>query len=369
MVTPLRIPQRLLLGPGPSPVAPEVLRAMATPLLGHLDPAFLLVMDEIQARLRAVFGTRNAATFPVSGTGASGMEAVLGNLLEAGDRIVVGAGGVFGLRIVEQARRLGAEVEAIEVPFGEAVPQAALRAALERAPAAAVALVHAETSTGVLQDLAGIGALCRDHGALFLLDCVTSLGGAPLALDDDGVDAAYSCSQKCLGAPPGLSPVSFSPRALEKFARRRTKPVSWPLDLGLLLDYWGPARAYHHTAPISTLYALHEGLGLLLEEGLPASFARHRRVQEFLLRGLAELGLAPFTAAERRAPMLTAVSIPSGVDDLTVRRALYTRFGVEIGGGLGPLKGRIWRIGHMGYGAREEYMLTALGALRELLPR
>lgn len=340
---------------------------MATPLLGHLDPAFLPVMDEIQARLRAVFGTTNAATFPVSGTGTSGMEAVLGNLLEAGDRVVVGVCGVFGGRIVEQARRLGAEVDVVEVPFGEAVPFASLRAALDRGPAAALALVHAETSTGVLQDLTGVGALCRERGALFLLDCVTSLGGAPLALDADGVDAAYSCSQKCLGAPPGLSPVSFSPRALDKFARRRVKPVSWPLDLGLLLDYWGAARAYHHTAPISTLYALHEGLGLLLDEGLPASYARHRRVQDFLLAGLPELGLAPFVPPERRTPMVTSIRIPDGVDDLTIRKALYARFGIEIGGGLGPLKGRLWRVGHMGYGAREENMLTVLGALRALL--
>ena len=342
---------------------------MATPLLGHVDPAFLAVMDETAARLRAVFETTNPATFAAPGTGTAGMETVLANLLEAGDRIVVGVCGIFGGRIREQAERVGARVETVEAPFGEAVPLDAIAAALEREPAAAVAIVHAETSTGVLQDLTGLGELCRRKNALFLVDCVTSLGGTPFPVDRLGVDGAYSCSQKCLGAPPGLSPVTFSPRALAKFAARKTKVASWYLDLGLLLNYWGGDRAYHHTTPISIVYALHEGLGLLLDEGAAAAHARHRRVQEFLIERLPATGLEPFVPASRRLPMVTAVKIPDGVDDLAVRRALYARFGIEIGGGLGPLKGKVWRIGHMGYGAREEYMLAALGALRELLAR
>jgi alanine-glyoxylate transaminase / serine-glyoxylate transaminase / serine-pyruvate transaminase len=364
---PLRVPPRILLGPGPSPCPPEVLRAMATPLLGHLDPAFLAIMDETSRRLREVFRTSNRLTLPLPGTGSAGMEAAIVNFLEPGDRAVIGVNGVFGARLKDQAERIGVRVEAVEAPFGETLPIARLREATRRERTHAVVVVHAETSTGALQDLTGVGELCRESDALFVLDCVTSLGGVDVRLDDWGVDAAYSGSQKCLSAPPGLSPASFSERALAKLRARKTKVPSWYLDLGMIAAYWGGERAYHHTAPISMIFALHEALGLVLDEGLEASFARHRRVQEFLLRGLADLGLEPFVPAERRLPMLTAINVPAGVDEAAVRRDLYARFGVEIGGGLGPLKGKVWRIGHMGHGAREENMLAVLGALRELL--
>ncbi|HYC76277.1 MAG TPA: aminotransferase class V-fold PLP-dependent enzyme [Planctomycetota bacterium] len=369
MRRPLRTPPRLTLGPGPSPVAAETLRALATPPLGHLDPAFLAVMDETQARLRETFRTTSPATLAVSGTGGAGMEAVLVNLVEAGDRVVVGQAGEFGRRLADQARRLGATVDVVEATPGAQVPLDALRRAAESSPTAAVAVVHAETSTGVLQDLDGLGEVCRRAGALLLVDCVTSLGGVAFAFDASGIDAAFSCSQKCLGAPPGLAPVAFSERALERFRRRRTPPPSRYFDLGLLLDYWGGARTYHHTLSSTLVYALHEGLGLLLDEGLDAAAARHRRVQRFLIDGLADLGLEPFVDAASRLPMVTAVRVPDGVDDAATRAALLSRFGVEIGGGLGALKGRVWRIGHMGHGAREEAMLAVLGALRVVLGR
>ncbi len=368
MASPLIVPPRLLLGPGPSLCAPEVLRAMATPLLGHLDPAFLRIMDVTKERLRSAFRTKNRLTLPLPGTGSAGTEAIIVNFIEPGDRVIVGVNGVFGGRLADQARRIGARVETIDVPFGEAIDPDAIEAALKRERAAAVVIVHAETSTGVLQpNIPEIAASAHRHGALFLLDCVTSLGGTPLEIDAWGVDGAYSGTQKCLSVPPGLSPATFSETAMAKLKARTTPIPSWYLDLSMIDAYWGSERAYHHTAPISMVYALHEGLGLLLDEGLEASFARHRRVQDFLLAGLSELGLKPLVPAAIRLPMLTSILIPDGVDDASIRKALYERFNIEIGGGLGTLKGKVWRVGLMGHGAREENVLTLLGALRELL--
>ncbi len=369
MMTPLRVPPRTLLGPGPSPCPPEVLRAMATPLLGHLDPAFLSIMDETMRRLRAVFRTTNKLTVPLPGTGSAGMEAVIVNMLEPGDRAIIGVNGVFGARLKDQAERIGVRVEALDAPFGEIIDPSRVEAALKREPAQAVVMVHAETSTGALQPVEEIGATCRRHGALFILDCVTSLGGTDVRLDDWGVDACYSGSQKCLSVPPGLSPVSLSENALSRLKNRRTKVPSWYLDLGMIASYWGTDRVYHHTAPISMIYALHEGLGLVLDEGLEAAFARHRRVQDFLLAGLERLGLTPFVPAPRRLPMLTAIHVPDGIDEANVRRQLYSRFNIEIGGGLGPLRGKVWRIGHMGFGAREDTIATLLAAFDTLLSR
>lgn len=370
MATPLIVPPRLLLGPGPSLCAPEVLRALATPLLGHLDPAFLRIMDATKDRLRELFKTTNRLTLPLPGTGSAGTEAIVVNFIEPGERVIVGVNGVFGGRLADQARRIGARVETIDVPFGEAIPAEAVESALEREPAAAVIIVHAETSTGVLQpDIARMAAATRRVGGLFLLDCVTSLGGTPVEIDAWGVDAAYSGTQKCLSVPPGLAPATFGERAVAKLKARRTPVPSWYLDLGMIDAYWGSERAYHHTAPISMVYALHEGLGLLLDEGLEASFARHLRVRRFLDDALASLDLRPVVPEAIRLPMLTSVAIPEGVDDAGLRRDLYERFNIEIGGGLGPLKGKVWRIGLMGYGAREENVLTLTGALRDLIPR
>ncbi len=360
--------ERILLGPGPSDVHPRVLRAMAQPLVGHLDPDFLSIMNEIRDLLQYVFETGNELTLAMSGTGSAGMETCLVNLLEPGDRIVIGVNGLFGQRMVDVARRCGADVVAVEAPWGRTLdPEAIGRALREGPPARAVAVVHAETSTGILQPLEEIGRLAHEHGALFVVDCVTSLGGAPVAIDRRGVDAAYSGTQKCLSCPPGLSPVTFGPAARARLAQRRQPVQSWYLDLTMIERYWADERFYHHTAPISMLYALREALRLVHEEGLEARFARHRRLGEALQRGLQALGLELFAEEGYRAPMLTTVRIPEGVDDLRVRRRLLGEFGIEIGGGLGPTKGRIWRIGLMGHSCHFRKLAFALGALASAL--
>ncbi|HET9730834.1 MAG TPA: alanine--glyoxylate aminotransferase family protein [Acidimicrobiia bacterium] len=360
-------PQRLLLGPGPSNPYPEVMEAFQRPVLGHLDPDFLTVLDEISARLRTVFQTDNALTLPISGTGSAGMEACFVNLVESGDAVIVGANGVFGDRMCEVAKRCGAEVVRVEAPWGEPIdPQQLLDAQRVRPDARVLAVVHAETSTGVENDVAPLAAL-RDTDTLLLVDTVTSLGGIPVSIDAWGVDAAYSGTQKCLGVPPGLSPVTFSSRAVERLRARRAPAQSWYLDLALIADYVGTARRYHHTAPISMLYALHAGLGVLLDEGLDASHARHRHVGGLLQDALPELGFRPF-AQSRRLPQLTSVWLPDGVDDAKLRNELRVRFDIEVGGGLGALAGKGWRIGLMGHSAREQSVVSLLGALRSLLP-
>ncbi|MBM2847905.1 MAG: serine-pyruvate aminotransferase/archaeal aspartate aminotransferase [Anaerolineales bacterium] len=358
---------RLLLGPGPSSVHPRVLRAMATPLLGYMDPEFLKMLDETREMLRDTFQTNNELTLPVSGTGMSGMEAVLGNLLEPGDKLLVSAAGFFGNRLEELALRHGVAVAKIERPWGEVFTPEEIEAALKKSGAKAVAVVHAETSTGALQPMEGLGEVVHRHGALLIMDSVTSLGGVPVKLDEWGVDATYSGTQKCLGCPPGLAPVSVSERARDAIRNRKRKPDNWYFDLELLWKYWGPERVYHHTVSGTLVYALREGLRLVAEEGLEARWARHRANAEFLWEGLAELDLVPFVPPAHRLPTLTTVRVPDGVDEAKVRTRLRDEYGIEIGAGLGPLKGKVWRIGLMGYASRHENVTLLLGALREIL--
>jgi alanine-glyoxylate transaminase/serine-glyoxylate transaminase/serine-pyruvate transaminase len=321
--------------------------------------------------LRAVYGTANHHTIPMSGTGTSALETVMLNLLEPGDEAVVGVIGYFGQRLQEMAARAGAAVRVLEAPFGEVLPPERFEVELARTPAKLVALVHAETSTGAAQNVADIAGIARRHGALVAIDCVTSLGGMPVLIDEWGIDAAGSCSQKCIGAPPGLGPVTFGPRAMEVVAARTTPPSTWYLDLRLLFQYWGDSggtqqRAFHHTAPVSSIYALHEALRLILQEGLEARWERHRAAHRYLVSGLERLGLALLTPASHRLPMLNVVEIPDGLDDAAVRRGLLDR-GIEIAGGFGPLKGKTWRIGLMGVNADSARIDRLLGGLEEVL--
>ena len=365
-----RLPRRLLLGPGPSNVHPRVLAALAQPMIGHLDPAFLAVLDEVQDRLRRLFGTRNPLTLPLSATGSAGMEACLVNLLEPGDRIVVGVNGVFGQRMCDVAGRAGARVIAVQAEPGMPLDEEQMAAAIAREQPKVVAFVHAETSTGVCQPVENIAAAARDAGALTVLDCVTSFAGIPLSLDAWGIDAAYSATQKCLSCPPGLSPVSFSERAVE-LIRTRSAPVqSWYLDLNLLADYLGKDRVYHHTAPISAIFGLAEGLRRVDAEGMEARAERHREAAAALIEGMAELGFEPLVSEPFRLPMLTTLRLPlrvqqSGEADL--RRRLLSNYGIEVGGGLGKLTGQIWRVGLMGENARIINVEALLFALRREL--
>lgn len=360
-------PQRVLMGPGPSVIDPAVLAALSKPTLGHLDPAFLTIMDELRTMLRAVFGTQNHLTLAMSGTGSAGMETCFVNLVEPGDKVLVGVNGVFGTRMAEVARRAGAEVTEVKGEWGRAFRAEDLRAAAQHARYDIVAVVHAETSTGVLQDVPPIKAVADELGALFLLDCVTSLAGHEVALDAWGVDAAYSGTQKCLSCPPGLAPVSFSRRAVERLARRKSKVQSWYLDLSLIQGYWGEERSYHHTAPINMLYGLHEALRLALVEGLPERFARHARHARAFVAGVEALGLAPRVPAAERLNPLTAIAVPAGIDDVRARKFLLQEFGLEIGGGLGPMKGNTWRIGLMGAGATRRNVELCLAGLTAAL--
>ncbi|MBE0594163.1 MAG: alanine--glyoxylate aminotransferase family protein [Gemmatimonadales bacterium] len=370
-IAPSSPPERLLMGPGPSNPDPRVLEAMARPMVGHLDPYFLQIMDETMRMLREVYRTQNHHTIPMSGTGTSGIETIVLNLLEPGDDAVIGVIGYFGQRLREMATRAGATVRAIEVPFGEIIPADRFEQELARKPAKLVALVHAETSTGAAQPIAEIAAVARRYGALTAIDCVTSLGGMPVEIDAWGIDAAASCSQKCIGAPPGLGPVTFGPRAMEAVRNRSSKPSTWYLDLNLLFQYWGESggdkqRAFHHTAPVSSIYAFHEALRLILAEGLEARWERHRQAYQTLVQGLERLGLGLFTPAAHRLPMLNVVTIPEGVDDAAVRAGMLER-GIEIAGGFGPLKGKTWRVGLMGVNADPARIARLLGALEEVL--
>ncbi len=360
---PLDPPQRLLMGPGPSMVHPRVSAALAAPTLGHLDPEFLALMDELQVLLRALFRTENALTFAVSGTGSAGMEACLVNVLEPGDRVVIAQNGVFGGRMIEIAQRLGCDVVKVEVPFGEAIDPAQVRTAVAGKATKLVGVVHAETSTGVLQPIPEFAAIAHEVDALLLMDCVTSLGGVPVEVDAWGVDLAYSGTQKCLSCPPGLSPVTFSPRAVAALKARKSKVSSWYLDATLLLDYWGSRRAYHHTAPINMLYGLREAALLFFEEGEERVFARHLSCHRALVAGVEALGLAFAVPAAYRMPQLNALRIPGGVEDAAVRRALLRDYGIEIGGGLGALAGIVWRVGLMGHTARPRNVVSFLAAL------
>ena len=360
-------PIRTLLGPGPSPINTRVLEALSLPVVGHLDPKFLEIMDQSMAMLREVFQTKNRLALPMSGTGSAGMETCFVNLVEPGDSVLIGVNGVFGTRMVDVAQRCGARVDTVEAEWGTALDAQKFKTALEQKKYKLVAVVHAETSTGVLQPLDDVAKLVRESGALFLVDAVTSLGGAPVRVDELGIDACYSGTQKCLGCPPGLSPVTFSERAVEVIRNRKAKVQSWYLDLSMIEKYWGSERVYHHTAPISMNYALHEALRLVLEEGLEASWKRHRQVHETFVREMRKLELEPAVAEPIRAPMINAVKIPEGVDDPKVRQRLYDDFNIEIGAGLGPLKGKIWRVGLMGHGARVENVEILAKALRQLI--
>lgn len=350
---PHEIRPRLLLGPGPSPVSERVLEALARPTVGHLDPQLLALMDEIQEGLRRVFGTTNPMTFALSATGSAGMEAALANVLEPGDGAVIGVNGVFGGRLAEMARRMGARVVEVEAPWGEPIPEERFLDAVRRLPGARVAaLVHAETSTGVEQPLDGVGRALAETDTLFVVDAVTSLAGIPVEVDARRIDVCYAGTQKCLGVPPGLAPITFSAKAMDRIARRTIPCQSWYLDVTLIAGYLGEERRYHHTAPVNMLYALREGLALVGEEGLQARFARHRAAGASLQAALVERGFGLFAAEGFRLPQLTAASLPGGRDEAPLRRALLERHGIEVGGGLGPAKGRIWRIGLMGEGAR-----------------
>ena len=360
-------PLRTLLGPGPSPVNPRVLQNLSLPVIGHLDPAFLKIMDESMVMLRELFQTKNRLALPMSGTGTAGMETCFVNLLEPGDPVLIGVNGVFGTRMVDVAQRCGAQVDTVEAEWGTALDPAQFRVAFGKKSFKVVAVVHAETSTGVLQPLDEIARLVHEHDGLLLVDTVTSLGGAPVKVDELGIDACYSCTQKCLGCPPGLSPVTFSERAIEAVRKRKTKVQSWYLDLSMIEKYWGSERVYHHTAPISMNYALHEALRVVLEEGLEASWRRHRQVHEVFIREMRKLEIEPAVTESIRAPMINAIRIPEGADDAKVRQRLYDDFNIEIGAGLGPLKGKIWRVGLMGHGARVENVELLANALKRLM--
>ncbi len=363
----LDLKPRLLLGPGPSATHPRILQALASPTIGYLDPQFFAIMDQVQEMLRVVFQTTNPLTLPVSGTGSAGMEAALCNFIEPGDSVVVGVNGFFSQRMCEMAGRYGAEVRRIEKPWGEVFTLEDVRAELEKKPAKLVAFVHAETSTGALQPLEGLGDLVHAHGGLLLLDCVTSLGGLPVGIDQNGVDIAYSGTQKCLGVPPGLAPLTISPRGQAALLARQSKVANWYLDLSLLSKYWGKERAYHHTVPINMIYGLLEGLNIVLEEGLEARWQRHRENAELLWAGLEKMGMSLFVPRAYRLPSLTTVQIPTGVEDLVVRRRLLNDYNIEIAGGFGPLASKIWRIGLMGHSSRRENVTLLLAAMREIL--
>src|SRR2546425_4220046 len=361
-------PPRILMGPGPSNVAPSVLEAMAQPLVGHLDPVFAQMMEEIKAMLRAVFLTKSEMTFPVSGTGSAGMEFCLVNFIEPGDEVVIGVNGVFGTRMVDVAERCGAKVTKVEAPWGRIIEPRQITDVLKKiSRPRLVAIVHAETSTGALTPVEEISKLAHNAGALMLLDTVTSLGGCPVRIDDWQVDAVYSGTQKCLSCPPGLSPASLSPRALEAATKRKTKVQSWYLDVNLLAAYWGQDRVYHHTAPISMNYSLHEALRLVLNEGLENRWRRHEQNHRALKAGLKAMGLEIASQEGHQLWQLNAVTVPEGADEAAVRKRLLTDYGIEVGAGLGPLKGKIWRVGLMGETSSQANVKAFLSALAQIL--
>ena len=363
-------PIRTLMGPGPSDVSPRVLGALGRPTIGHLDPLFVTLMDEIKGLLQYVFQTENALTLPVSAPGSAGMEACFVNLVSPGDTVIVCQNGVFGGRMKENVERCGATAVMVQDEWGQPVDPEKVREAFKSHPKASLlAFVHAETSTGTRSDAETLCAIARENGALSIVDTVTSLGGIELKVDDWGADAVYSGSQKCLSCVPGISPVTFSPRAVERIQNRTHKVQSWFLDMQLVMGYWGgdSKRAYHHTAPVNDLYALHESLVMLQEEGLESAFQRHRRNHEALVAGLEAMGLAMAVSPEWRLPQLNSVLIPEGIDDASLRSSLLNDFNLEIGAGLGALAGRTWRIGLMGYASNSANVIACLSALEAVL--
>jgi alanine-glyoxylate transaminase/serine-glyoxylate transaminase/serine-pyruvate transaminase len=363
-------PKRLLMGPGPSDVHTRILNAMARQTIGHLDPAFIDMMDETKQMLKYAFITENELTMPISAPGSAGMEACFANLVEPGDKVIVCINGVFGTRMKENVIRVGGEAVIINDEWGKPVDsQKVEQALIDNPDAKIVAFVHAETSTGAISDAKSICKLAQQHSCLTIVDAVTSLAGSELRVDDWGIDAIYSGSQKCLSAMPGLSPVSFSDKAINKFTHRKTPVTSWFLDLNLVMGYWGKGakRAYHHTAPVNTLYGLHESLVMLTEEGLENSWSRHKENHLLLKAGLSELGISYLVDESSRLPQLNSVYIPEGSDDAQVRSSLINDFNIEIGAGLGDLAGKIWRIGLMGHTSRKENVELCLKALKEVL--
>ena len=364
----LDMPPRLLLGPGPSNAHPRVLQAIGMRQVGHLDPTFINVMNEVQELLRYAWQTDNDFTLPISGTGSAAMEAAIANSVEPGDVVLVGVIGYFGERVVEMARRYGANVRVIEKPWGEAFSTAELYSALEEHQPRILALTHGETSTGVMQPLEDVGDLCREFDCLLMVDSVTSFATAPLFVDEWRIDIAFSCSQKGLSCPPGLGPITFSPRALHKINNRQSPVHNWYLDLTLLAKYWdGESRSYHHTAPINMNYAIREGLRLVAEEGLEARWARHRQNAELFWQGLSEMGLECHAPEELRLPALTTIRVPDGVDAAAVSRQLLNEYNIEIAGGFSKLAGKVWRVGLMGFNSRRENVVLLLDALGRVL--
>lgn len=367
-LTDLNPSPRILLGPGPSMVHPRVMAALGMPVVGHLDPDFIHVMDEVQDLLRYVFeASEDTRTISVSGTGSAGMESAIANFVEEGDPVLMCVSGYFSERITEMATRYGADVRRLDVPWGEVISGRQVDEALQARPAKIVAVVHGETSTGALQPLEEVAEAAHRHGALLLVDTVASLGGSSVGFERNGIDICYSGSQKCLSAPPGLAPLALSPRAMDVLMARESKVRSWYLDLTLLFSYWGEGRRYHHTAPVSMNYALREALRLAAEEGLEARFERHAQNAQMLWDGLAALDMVPLLPADIRMPMLTTVRLPEGLDEAAIRRRLLAEYNIEIAGGLGAFAGKVWRIGLMGYSSRRENVVTLLGALEHLL--
>lgn len=370
MKSPFQPPHRILMGPGPSPVHQRVLEALARPTIGHLDPEFIRLMDDIKSGLRDVFRTENELTLPISGPGSAGQEACIVNLLEPGDTFVACVNGVFGERMALMAERAGAIVLRLAQPWGRGVDPEALREMLKAHPETKlVGFVHAETSTGVLSDAKTLAAVARENNCLVLMDTVTSLGGVQVEVDAWGIDASYSGTQKCLSCPPGLSPVTFGPKARAAITERKTPVRSWFLDMNLLIPYWGSSakRSYHHTAPVNALYGLHEALLLVAEEGLPQRWERHLRVHRAMVAGIEAMGLRMAVPAAERLPSLNTVGVPAGVDEAMVRRQLLDQYSLEIGAGLGPMTGKIWRIGLMGEGCTEHNLVLLLDALGQTL--
>lgn len=364
---PVAPPRRILMGPGPSDIHSRVLLAMAAPTVGHLDPYFLRIMDETQTMLRQVFCTQNKLTLAVSGTGSAGMETVVANLIEPGDKMIVCVNGVFGGRMSDVAARCGAAVIKLERPYGDIFSVEEIESAVKQHRPKVLGIINAETSTGACQPVADVARVCHENGTLIAVDCVTSLGGQPVEVDGWELDAVYSGTQKCLSCPPGLAPVTFSDKAVAAIDARKTKVQSWYLDMQMVKDYWGSNRAYHHTAPINMNYGLHEALRIVLEEGLEERYARHLRNHLALKAGIKAMGLNYAVKEGQQLPMLNAVLIPDGVDDVTVRKQLLNDFGIEIGGGLGPMKGKTWRIGLMGATACPANVLVFLAALEKCL--
>lgn len=365
-------PQRVLMGPGPSDVSPRVLEAMSRPTIGHLDPVFVSMMDEMKVLLKYAFQTENELTMPVSAPGSAGMETCFVNLVEPGDKVIVCQNGVFGGRMKENVERTGGIAVMVQDDWGRAVDPQKLKDALKANPdAKIVAFVHAETSTGALSDAKTLVEIAHQHNCLAIVDAVTSLGGSPLKVDEWNIDAIYSGTQKCLSCTPGLSPVSFSPNALERIKNRKTKVQSWFMDLNLVMGYWGGAtkRAYHHTAPINALYGLHESLVILQEEGLEKSWARHQKNHLALRAGLEAMGLHFVVPEAERLPQLNAISVPDGVDEAAVRSILLSDYQLEIGAGLGAMAGKVWRIGLMGHASNPRNVLLCLSALDDVLGR